>query len=212
MYLPNAFEEKRLPVLHNLIKSHPLGTWVSAHASDLDVHHIPFLLDNEQGEFGTLYGHVARANPIWEAADRAVADVVIFRGPQTYITPSWYPSKHQHGKGVPTWNYAVVAVHGRPQFIHDPAWLHAHLRALSNTHEAAQALPWSIEDAPADYITKLISAVVGVVIPIQRIDGKWKTSQNREAADKMGVVTGLLAKGDDDATAMASLIREHIKC
>lgn len=211
MYLPKAFEEKRLPILQDLIRSHPLGTWVSAGASALDVHHIPFLLDDEHGECGTLYGHVARANPIWTSTSGALPDVVIFRGPQAYITPSWYPGKHQHGKAVPTWNYAVVTVHGQPEFIHDPAWLHTHLRALSDTHEAVQALPWSIDDAPADYIEKLISTVVGIAIPIQRIEGKWKTSQNRQDADKMGVAAGLLAKGDDEAMAMASLVREDIK-
>ena len=211
MYRPKAFEETRLPVLHELIRSHPLGTWVSAGAGELDVQHIPFLLDSECGEFGTLYGHIARANPIWKSAGNALPDVVIFRGPQTYITPSWYPSKHLHGKDVPTWNYAVVAAHGRPEFIHDPAWLHAHLRSLSDAQEAAQSVPWSIDDAPADYIEKLVAAVVGVAIPIQRIEGKWKTSQNRQDADKMGVVAGLLAKGDDEAKAMASLVRDQIK-
>ena len=211
MYLPKTFEETRLAVLHELIRSHPLGTWVSAGAAELDVQHIPFLLDSACGEFGTLYGHVARANPIWKSTGNALPDVVIFRGPQTYITPSWYPSKHLHGKDVPTWNYAVVAAHGRPKFIHDPAWLHAHLRNLSDEQEAAQAVPWSIDDAPADYIDKLVAAVVGVAIPIERIEGKWKTSQNRQEADKMGVVAGLLAKGSDEAKAMASLVRDQIK-
>ena len=211
MYLPKAFEETRLPVLHELIRAHPLGTWVSAGAVGLEVQHIPFLIDSECGEFGTLYGHVARGNPIWKSAHDARPDVVIFRGPQTYITPSWYPSKHPHGKAVPTWTYAVVAAHGRPEFIDDPAWLHTHLRNLSDEQEVTQAVPWSIDDAPADYIEKLSAAVVGVAIPIQRIEGKWKTSQNRQDADKMGMVAGLLAKGDEEAKAMASLVRDHIK-
>ena len=175
MYLPKAFEETRLPVLHALIRSHPLGTWVSAGAAELDVQHIPFLLDSECGEFGTLYGHIARANPIWKSVGDAQPDVVIFRGPQTYITPSWYPSKHLHVKDVPTWNYAVVAAHGRPEFIHDPAWLHAHLRSLSDGQEAAQAVPWSIDDAPADYIDKLEKALVRIenkTYGICRVTGK----------------------------------------
>jgi len=151
MYLPKTFEEKRLDVLHDLIRTHSLGTWVSANASELDVHHIPFALDSERGEFGTLYGHVSRGNPIWKTQAGALPDVVIFRGPQAYVSPSWYPSKHQHGKAVPTWNYAVVAAHGRPDYIEDPAWLYAHLGRLTDTHEASQALLWKIDDAPAEF-------------------------------------------------------------
>jgi transcriptional regulator len=211
MYLPKTFEETRLDVLHDLIRAHSLGTWVSANTSELDVHHIPFALDSDSGEFGTLYGHVARGNPIWKAPAGALPDVVIFRGPQAYISPSWYPSKHQHGKAVPTWNYAVVAAHGRPEYIEDPAWLYAHLGRLTDAHEASQALPWKIGDAPREFTEKLVSAIVGVAIPIQRIEGKWKTNQNRPDADKMGVIAGLLAQGDDDAAAMASLVRGHVK-
>ena len=206
MYLPKTFEETRLDVLHDLVRAHALGTWVSANASALDVQHIPFILDSARGEYGTLFGHVARGNPIWKAPTAAVPDVVVFRGPQAYITPSWYPSKHQHGKAVPTWNYAVVAAHGRPEYIEDPAWLYAHLRGLTREHEASQALPWKIEDAPADFTEKLVAAIVGVAIPIERIEGKWKTAQNRQEADKLGVVAGLLAQGDDEALAMASLV------
>lgn len=211
MYLPKTFEETRLDVLHDLIRAYPLGTWVSAKASELDVHHIPFVLDSECGELGTLFGHVARANPIWKASAGVLPHVVIFRGPQAYVSPSWYPSKHEHGKAVPTWNYAVVAAHGRPDYIDDPAWLYAHLRGLTEAQEASQALPWHIEDAPADFMEKMVSAIVGVAIPIQRIEGKWKTSQNRQDADRMGVVAGLTAKGDDEAAAMATLVLSHAK-
>ena len=139
------------------------------------------------------------------------ARLVAFQGPQTYITPSWYLSKHEHGKTVPTWNYAVVHVQGYPRFIEDRDWLYEHLNQLTNEHEASQVLPWKVDDAPPDFTEKLIGAIVGVEIPIQRIEGKWKTNQNRPEHDKVGVVAGLLEKGDQESTAMASLVRQHIK-
>ena len=211
MYLPRIHEETRLEVLHDLIRAHPLGTWVEAGEAELVVNHVPFVLDSEHGDFGILRSHVARANPIWKAGANAVAGVVTFRGPQAYITPSWYPSKHEHGKAVPTWNYAIVTTHGRPSFIHDRDWLLDHLRALTGSQEASQALPWKVEDAPADFLEKLVGAIVGVEIRIDRIVGKWKTNQNRPEADKLGVVAGLLTKGDDESSAMAALVRQHIK-
>ena len=211
MYLPKIHEETRLDVLHGLIREHSLGTWVAADETELNVNHIPFVIDSSRGEFGTLVGHVARANPVWKAPANTLPSVIIFRGPQTYITPSWYPSKHEHGKAVPTWNYAVVTAHGLPAFIEDPAWLYGHLSDLTDKHEASQALPWKIGDAPQEFTDKLIAAIVGVEIPIQRIEGKWKTNQNRPEQDKIGVVAGLLGKGDDDSVAMASLVRSHIR-
>lgn len=211
MYLPKIHEETRLDVLHGLIRAHSLGTWVSLGAEELEVNHIPFVLDSECGEHGTLFGHVARANPIWKMPAGPVPSAIVFRGPQAYVTPSWYPSKHQHGKAVPTWNYAVVTVHGQPQFIEDRAWLHEQLGHLTDAHEASQALPWKIGDAPPAFIETLLSSIVGVMIPIQRIEGKWKTSQNRQEADRLGVVAGLLAKGDDESGAMASLVRQQIE-
>jgi len=210
MYLPKIHEETRLEVLHALIRAHSLGTWVEAGEDEIVVNHVPFVLEETAGEFGALRGHVARANPVWKAAPRSVPGAVTFRGPQSYITPSWYPSKHEHGKAVPTWNYAVVTVHGRAQFVEDPAWLHTHLATLTDTHEASQALPWTIDDAPADFTEKLVGAIVGVEIPIARIEGKWKTNQNRPEADKLGVVAGLLGRGDDEALAMAKLVRQHL--
>lgn len=209
MYLPRIHEETRLEVLHELMRTHPLGTWVSASETALEVNHVPFVLESEHGEFGTLCGHVARANPIWRQSERSVQSVIVFRGPQTYVTPSWYPSKHEHGKAVPTWNYAVVTVHGIPEYIEDAAWLYDHLARLTNEHEASQTLPWKIDDAPEEFTNKLVSAIVGVRIPVQRIEGKWKTSQNRPEPDKIGVVTGLLANGDRESVAMASLVRQH---
>lgn len=210
MYVPRIHEENRLDVLHSLIAAHPLGAWVEAGEAELLVNHVPFVLDPSRGKYGTLMGHVARANPVWKAARASVAGVVTFRGPQTYVTPSWYPSKHQHGKAVPTWNYAVVVAHGRPRFIEERDWLYAHLRELTETHEQSQALPWSLDDAPPDFTETLVTAIVGVEIPIERLEGKWKTSQNRPQQDKLGVVAGLLGRGDDESAAMAGLVRQHI--
>lgn len=210
MYVPKIHEETRLDVLHALIRSHSLGTWVEAGDSELVVNHIPFVLDQAAGKLGTLRGHVARANPVWKAPSATLPGVVTFRGPQSYITPSWYPSKHEHGKAVPTWNYVAVTVHGCARFIEDRAWLHAHLIALTDMHEASQAVPWKIEDAPADFTEKLMGAIVGVEIPIARIEGKWKVNQNRPEPDKRGVVAGLLGKGDDESVAMAGLVRQHL--
>jgi len=208
MYMPKHHEETRLGVLHALIRSHPLGAWVVPGRGELIANHIPFLLDTTRGEYGTLVGHVARANPIWQIDDGPVPSVVIFQGAESYITPSWYPSKQEHGKAVPTWNYAVVHVHGQPSFIEDREWLYAHVGRLTGEHEARQADPWHVEDAPADFTEALLRAIVGVEIRIQRIEGKWKTSQNRPARDRQGVVDGLLGKGDAHAAAMAELVQQ----
>jgi transcriptional regulator len=208
MYTPEQNEEVRIPVLHALIQAHPLGVWVSTGEGELIANHIPFFIDPARGEFGTLIGHVARANPVWRQPPSAVPDVITFQGPQFYITPSWYPSKHQHGRAVPTWNYAVVHAHGVPAFIQDKVWLHEHVSRLTNQHEAAQALPWSVSDAPPDYLEKMLGGIVGVEIPIRRLAGKWKMSQNRSASDQLGVVAGLLAKQDPQATAVADLMQK----
>lgn len=210
MHLPKSLQETRIEVIHELIVTNPLGTWVSVDQDELNVDHIPFLLDRSRGEYGTLCGHVARANPIWKQAKTQLAHVIVFRGPQAYITPSWYPSKHEHGRAVPTWNYAIVAAHGVPSFIDDTDWLLQHLRDLTEIHERTQALPWDVDDAPKNFIDELMKAIVGVEIPISKIEGKWKTSQGRPEGDKLGIIAGLLNKGDDEATAMASLVRQHL--
>ncbi|MCP5200392.1 MAG: FMN-binding negative transcriptional regulator [Gammaproteobacteria bacterium] len=210
MYLPKHHEEDRIEVLHKLIRSNPLGTWVAVGDGELIANHIPFLVDPCRGEFGTLIGHVARANPVWKATQSPIASVISFQGPQAYITPSWYPSKHEHGKAVPTWNYAVVHVHGQPEYREELDWLHEHIAELTNEHESNQALPWKVDDAPSDFIERLKGLIVGVEIPITRISGKWKTSQNRPEPDKLGVVAGLINKNDPESSEMASLIQQHI--
>jgi len=203
MYVPKHFEETDPAVLHRLIESQPLGAWVTTATGGLEVNHLPFLFDPQRGPHGTLLGHVARANPAWQALSTAAECVVIFQGPQAYISPSWYPSKQAHGKVVPTWNYAVVHAHGVARAIEDPVWLLDLVGRLSERHEAGQRVPWKVSDAPRDYIDGLLNAIVGIEIPVSRLIGKWKVSQNRPAADRLGVAAGLRSQGNDP---MAQLV------
>ncbi len=210
MYVPKHHEESNLATLHALIKAHPLGAWVQQNDGELTANHIPFLIDPTRGEYGTLVGHVARANPAWKSSASNQPSLVIFQGAETYITPSWYPSKHEHGKAVPTWNYAVVHAYGSPIAIEDRNWLWQFLNQLTQQHEARQALPWKVTDAPLDYTEQLMKVIVGIEIPISKLIGKWKVHQNRPAADKLGVVAGLLGRGDENSVAMAALVKAHI--
>lgn len=210
MYLPKHHEESNLAVLHKLIEAHPLGTWVTQAAGELVANHIPFLLDTSRGEYGTLTAHVARANPVWQSFAEASESLVIFQGPECYITPSWYPSKQAHGKAVPTWNYAVVHARGLPRVIEDRDWLQRHLAQLTDTHEAGQTAPWKLSDAPPDFIERMLDAVVGIEIPISNLVGKWKVSQNRPLADRIGVVEGLSQRAGADDKEMAALVNASI--
>lgn len=208
MYQPAAFSEDRLEVLHDLIRTHPLGLLVSAGAQGLIADSIPFLMYADEGEFGTLRGHLARANPHGPAL-RDVDDCLIaFTGPQGYITPSWYAAKAEHGKVVPTWNYAAVHVWGKPRVIDDAAWLRRLVGDLTNSQERRLRAPWAVEDAPEDFISGMLRAIVGVEIPIRRIEGKFKMSQNRAMPDRVGVVNGLRALGPD-SEALAALVAQR---
>lgn len=205
MYLPAQFEETRSEVLRELMREHPFATLVGHGKDGLAANHLPLHLAAETGPFGALQGHVARANPLWqEFADKDV--LVIFHGPQAYVTPSWYETKRLHGKAVPTWNYAVVHARGRLRAIDDPAWLRLQLETLVARHEADFAEPWQITDAPPDYIDKMLGAIVGIEIIITELKGKWKISQNQPPANRVGVVAGLRQQGAADARAMAELV------
>ena len=207
-YLPPHCEETDAATQQALVRAHPLGTWVVQHEGELVINQIPFLLDTERGEYGTLVAHVARANPVWQCL--AASSVVVFQGPQAYISPNWYPGKQAHGKAVPTWNYASVQAHGVPQAFDDPARLLTLVTRLTQAHEATQARPWQVSDAPADYIEKMLLAIVGIEIPVQRWVGKWKTSQNRPLADRLGVAAGLMAQNTPHAAAMAALVQREV--
>ncbi len=210
MYIPKYFEETNIATLHGLMKAHTLAALVTSADAELAVNHLPLLIYSEDGEFGTLRGHVARANPLWRQFTGTTAAVAIFQGPHSYISPSWYPSKHTDGKQVPTWNYAVVHAHGRPRIIEDANWLYAHLNEMTDEHESTQALPWKVSDAPKEFTDKLLNAIVGIEMPIMRIEGKWKVSQNRAKGDRLGVAADLTSRGDNQSQAMASLVMQHL--
>jgi len=174
----------------------------------LEANHIPFEIEPAPAPFGTLRGHVARSNPVWRDFSKDVQALLVFQGAQAYITPSWYPTKKETGKVVPTYNYIVVHAYGPLHVIEDRAWLRALVERLTNRHEAARPEPWKITDAPDDYIEKMLGAIVGIEIPVARLLGKWKASQNRPAVDRDGVARGLSEIHDADAATMASLVKE----
>lgn len=207
MYAPRHYEETRLDALHELIGAHPLGAVVVNAAGALDADHIPFEIaaPSADAPFGTLRAHVARANPLW-TRDGAQA-LVLFQGPQAYVSPAFYDEKAVSGKVVPTWNYAVVHAHGRLRAIEDPAWLLALLERLTARHEARRAQPWAVADAPRDYIDRMLAAIVGIEIVIERIEGKWKASQNRPQGERERIAAGVgeLENGRAMAALMAGL-------
>lgn len=211
MYVPGHFAETDPGRLHALIRAHPLGTLVTTTASGLNADHIPFLIGADPAPNGTLRAHVARANTVWRDHVPGTDALVVFHGADSYVSPNWYPSKRETGKAVPTWNYVVVHAHGPITFIQDPAWLRAHVESLTREHEAHHTPPWAITDAPADFIDTLLTAIVGIEIPVTRLTGKWKLSQNRSAADREGVVSGLSGVGTPSAGDVAALVRDTLK-
>ena len=177
--------------------------------SGLVANHIPFEVDSDPAPFGKLRGHIARANSLWRDFTPEVEALVIFQGPDTYISPSWYPTKNVSGEVVPTWNYAVVHAHGPLRIIDDATWLREFVTKLTNRYEAGRSDPWQVTDAPSDFIEKQLGAIVGIEIPITRMLGKWKVSQNRLPQDRDGAVEGLSQEGGDSAAAMADLVRKY---
>jgi len=210
MYIPPAFREERIETLHELIRQHPLGLLTTAGASGLVATPVPFLVYADEGKRGTLRAHVARANPHWRDLQGVAECLVVFLGPQGYITPSWYPSKQETQKVVPTWNYVTVHAWGRPRLVEDAAWLRRQIDDLTHARERARSRPWAVGDAPDDYIAAQMKAIVGIEIPIERIEGKWKLSQNRPEADRAGVVAGLSSPDDPNGNAaMTGLMMER---
>ena len=210
MYQPPHFREDRLDVQHRLILTHPLGLLVSAGPGGLQANHVPFLIDAAASERGTLRVHLARANPQIAELANVTECMVVFQGPQQYISPSLYPTKQETGKVVPTWNYITVHAWGRPQVMDDAAWLRKQIDDLTRQNEEPRAAPWQVSDAPEPFVAAQVKGIVGVEIPITRIEGKWKVSQNRPAIDQAGVVAGLQSEGGD-AAIMASAVLERSK-
>jgi len=210
MYQPAHFREDRRAVQHELIRAHSLGLLVTGGPGGLQANHLPFLIDDDGSQHGTLRAHLARANP--QTVELAAVEecMVVFQGPQTYISPSLYPTKREHGKVVPTWNYITVHAWGRPRVIDDPVWLRRQIEDLTTHKEETLAAPWKVSDAPESYVASQIKGILGIEIAIVRIEGKWKVSQNRPAVDQAGVVAGLRG-GGDDAKVMANLVAERGK-
>ena len=212
MYLPKHFAETDISVMHELVRAFPLATVVTQGADGLEANHVPLHLDATAGPNGTLRGHVARANPLAVDATTIEAKagprvnrkiLVIFKGPDCYISPSNYATKAEHGKVVPTWNYAAVHAYGELRLIDDADWLLTQLHALTAEQEGGLPRPWAVDDAPADYIEKMLGAVVGIEIAIDRLVGKWKVSQNQPAVNQASLIAAL------DGEPMAGLIRER---
>ena len=210
MYIPKHFEESRVEVLHNLVMMYPFGSLVTSGSAGLIVNHLPFVIRPEPKPYGTLRGHVARANPVWQELSVSIESVVVFQGPQAYISPSWYPSKAQHGKVVPTWNYGTVHAYGSPRAVEDIDWLTEQLADLTDLQESSNPRPWKINDAPKDYLDKMLQAIVGIEIPIGKIMGKWKLSQNRPNADRRGVIAALNSDTGQRSKVMAEFMRKVI--
>jgi transcriptional regulator len=206
MYIPRANEETRVPVMRALMEAHPLGTLVTLGTSGIFASHIPMVLDEDGSRFGALKGHIARGNAKWRDFVPTVDALAIFAGHQHYITPNWYPGKQEHGKEVPTWNYAVVHAYGPLKVTEDERWLMTFLNRLTNIHEATSPVPWKVSDAPEDFIKTMLRGIVGLELPIHRLAGKWKVSQNRTESDRKGVIAGLAQLNTPESLAMKALV------
>ena len=205
MYEPPHFREDDLDAQHGLIEAYPLGLVISAGPEGVIANPIPFILYRGEGARGTLRCHLAKANPQWQALEANAAALVVFQGSQSYVTPSWYATKAETEKVVPTWNYAIVQARGPARIVTDPAWLHANVSALTDQEEGRRQQPWAVTDAPEPFIASQLKGIVGVEIPIETISGKFKASQNRPVADRIGVAEGLAETNPQ----MAAMVRER---
>ena len=208
MYIPRHNEEKRISVMHALIVSRPLGTLVTLGNSGLFASHIPMILEDDGTEFGVLRGHISRANPQWRDFVPTMDALAIFAGHHHYITPNWYPGTKEHGKEVPTWNYVVVHAYGPLKVIQDEQWLLTNVEKLTSVHEAGSPVPWRVSDAPEDFIRSQLKGIIGLELPIQKLEGKWKVSQNRTERERNGVVDGLSRLNTPESLAMKALVEE----
>jgi len=204
MYLPAAFRQDDRDLLHRQMQATPFALLASAGADGVLASHLPLLLEPGEGELGTLYGHFSRANPHWRALPDSGEVLAVFSGPDAYISPSWYPSKAEHGKVVPTWNYVAVHARGPMQLIEDRDSLLQIVSRLSERHEAGRTQPWAVSDAPDDYLDAMLRAIVGFALPIRQLEGKWKLGQNRSPADQAGLRQGLACSPDPRERALAA--------
>jgi transcriptional regulator len=210
MYLPRSFEEKRLPLLRQIMHEHSFATLIVHTRSGPEAAHIPFEWVDDPVPLGTLRAHLARPNPLWREFDPAFEALVVFHGPHAYISPDWYPGSKAHGREVPTWNYVTVHARGPLRIIDDPAWLRTLLERQVSHHEAGRTTPWAMDDAPADFIDDQLRYIIGIEIPLKSLTGKVKASQNRTPAERAGVEAGLRAEGGEAEAAMADIVRRSI--
>lgn len=206
VYVPAHFEAPGLDAMHALIRTRPLATLVLNSTHGLEANHVPLLLSTGPEPRGRLQGHVARNNPMWRRLSDETQALAIFHGADSYVSPSWYPTKQAHGKVVPTWNYVVVHAQGRLRAIEDKAWIRSQIEALTAQQEAGFAVPWQVGDAPADFIAGMLDHIVGIELVIDRLQGKWKVSQNQPAQNRQGVIQGLETCNDAATRQMAALI------
>lgn len=214
MYLPKSFEQSSRADLQALMQACPLATLVTLQGEgELEANHIPvhFTPGEGEGSHGVLRGHVAKANPLWQQHPQGVPVLAIFHGPQAYISPSWYATKAENHKAVPTWNYAVVHAYGLMRTTTDAPWLRQQIEALTQQHEAPMPQPWQVSDAPPAYIDAMLRAIVGIEITITRLQGKWKLSQNQPESNQRGVEQGLLATAHPAAHEMAAWVERQRK-
>jgi transcriptional regulator len=213
MYIPRHNAETRIPVLHSLMRAHPLAALVTLNAGGLIASHLPMVLEPgaNDADFGTLRAHVSRANSQWREVSETTDALAIFAGPHHYISTAWYPGTYEDGEEVPTWNYAVVHAYGPIRVIHDPAWLLAHVSSLTDVHEAQMPRPWKVSDAPSDFIAAQLKGIVGFEIPIRRLEGKWKVSQNRTRAEREGVIVGLAQLDTLESLAMSEMVAKALE-
>ncbi|CUA89374.1 negative transcriptional regulator, PaiB family [Chelatococcus sambhunathii] len=209
MYQPPHFREERLEVQHALIRAHPLGLLISSGEDGPLANPVPFLLDAAAAPKGVVRAHLARANRQWQALAAGEPALAVFQGVDTYVTPSWYETKKETGKVVPTWNYAIVQVRGPVRVIEDREWLRRQITALTAQHEEGRTQPWAVTDAPEDFVAAQLKGIVGIEMTIESIEGKWKVSQNRPAPDRIGVAEGLAAETDPQAARMERLVRDY---
>jgi transcriptional regulator len=204
MYIPSHFEQPNITAMHELIRTRPLSTLVTLSADGINANHIPLHLSESPLPFGTLRGHVARSNPVWRDLESSIEVLAIFHGPDAYISPSWYATKQEAGKVVPTWNYTVAHAYGSLRIIDNADWIRTQLEDLTNHNEAAFPEPWAVSDAPFDYTEKLIESIVGIEIVITRLSGKWKVSQNQSPQNQASIIQGLNNSGQPEAAAQVN--------
>ena len=210
MYLPAHFEESRVEVLHDLMRACPLATVVTLSTDGLNANHLPLHLSQEPGPFGRLRGHAARSNPMLKDLVQKVETLAVFQGPDSYISPSWYATKQEDGKVVPTWNYAVVHAYGALRVVDDAAWVRSLVDTLTIQQEARFHEPWSVSDAPQEFVDQRIGAIVGIEMVITRLIGKWKVSQNQPPQNQIGAAAGLKGvAADSGASEMAGLVQRY---